>query len=235
MGAFIRFIAGLALLPFVWAECRVAAAILPNAFTQEAPFISTPLLSMIAGFALWLLLACRASTSSWFYVLGHELTHACWALLTFSKVSKIKVSSNGGYCLISNPGMFTTLAPYFIPFYLLVVLAARALLGIWLDMSAYAPWWMGAVGFTYGFHVTNTIAALTKAEQSDIRVYGRFFSCVFIVVANLAFLDLGMSVAMGVPVGELWCAVAESATSVYAAVYAAFIGAAAKLLAALRG
>lgn len=221
MFGFLRFLVGLLLLPFIWAECKVALAIVPNAFTQQAPFLSAPLLAMIGGFALWLLLACKVTVSNWFYVLGHELTHACWALLTFSKVSKIKVSSNGGYCLISNPGMFTTLAPYFIPFYLVVVLVLRAILGIWLDMSNGALWWMGAVGFAYGFHVTNTIAALTKAEQSDIRVYGRFFSCAFIVVANLAFLDLGMALSMGVPPGELWGSFVENTSATYLAVWSA--------------
>lgn len=200
----VRLLIGVLLLPLLWAECLVAWAIVPDAFVQDFPFLSTPLLALAGGFAAWLLLALRVPVSNWFYVFGHELTHAAWGLATLSRVSKIRVSASGGYCVVENPGMFTTLAPYFIPFYLVLAMALRALLGIWFDMSPYATWWLVAMGFAYGFHVTNTFETLAKVAQPDIRAYGRFFSCVFIVAANLAFLAAGLALALGVPGGELW-------------------------------
>lgn len=217
MWRFVRFVLGLLLLPFLWAECLAVYSAVPDAFIPDFPYLSGNLISLAVGLFAWLALSCRFSVSNAIYVFGHEMTHAAWALATFSKVSKIKVSAGGGYCMISNPGMFTTLAPYFIPFYLVVVLLLRAILGIWLDMSPYSNLWMGAVGFTYGFHVTNTIATLVKVEQPDIHVYGRLFSCVFIAMANLGFLAIGMALATGMPLGELGGTLVDSAIGCYSA------------------
>lgn len=216
---FARFTAGLLMLPLLWAECLVIWTIMPDAFVQDFPFLSRQLMALAGGFAAWLLLAMRIPVSNWFYVFGHELTHAAWGLATLSRVSKIRITSNGGYCVVENPGMFTTLAPYFIPFYLVLALAVRAVLGIWFDMSGFATLWIGAMGFAYGFHVTSTIGTLVNVAQPDIREYGRFFSCVFIVAANLAFVAAGLALALGVPAGDFWNIARERVAGVYAATW----------------
>lgn len=219
MAKFLRFVTGLLLLPFVWAECLALFDVLPGAFSPDFPFLSRELLAVFGGIALWLVIAWRASVSNWFYVFGHELTHAAWGLLTFSKVSKISVTSRGGYCLINNPGMFTTLAPYFIPFYVVVLLALRALLGIWFDMTPFAPWWFCALGFAYGFHLTNTVVSIVTVDQPDIRAYGRFFSCAFILAANLLFLMLGFALLVGLPAVELASIALERVCGVYSGLW----------------
>ena len=214
-----RFVAALALLPFVWAEFAALPALAPDAFAPEFPFVSAGVMSLFGGMALWFAIAWRFRVNPWFYVLGHELTHAFWALLTFSKVGRINVTSRGGFCMISDPGVFTTLAPYFIPFYLVVLLAIRAIAGIWIDMAPYGNLWFAAFGFAYGFHLTNTIESITGVDQPDIREYGRFFSCTLIVAANMLFLLLGFAAVSGTPFGELWNALASSVCSAYAATW----------------
>ena len=220
MQKFARFIVSILLLPFLWAECLTIFDIMPGAFSSEFPFLSRELVATVAGIALWLVIALFIPVSNWFYVFGHELTHAAWGLATFSKVSKISVTSRGGFCCIENPGMFTTLAPYFIPFYLVVLLALRAIVGIWVDMAPYAMLWFAALGFAYGFHVTNTITSIVTVDQPDIRVYGRFFSCVFILSANLLFLGIGFAMLAGTPAAEFASIAADRIVGTYSAVAA---------------
>lgn len=214
MNRTLRFSAGLLLLPFIWAEGVALLSLLPDAYATDFPYVSWEILAFIGGMALWCAIALRIGGGGWLYVFGHELTHAAWALMTFTKVSKIHVTRRGGYCLISNPGPLTTLAPYFVPFYVVVLLLVRLALGHWFDMAPWARWWIGALGFAYGFHVTNTIESLVKVAQPDIREYGRLFSCVLIVVANMLFLGLGMAVMLGSPLRGwlmgLWGATADA-------------------------
>lgn len=210
-----RFLLALALLPFLWAEFAAIPVLAPGSFVPEFPFVSTGIVCLFGGMALWFAVAWRFRVNPWFYVLGHELTHAAWALLTFSKVGRISVTSRGGYCTISNPGVFTTLAPYFIPFYLALLLAIRAVASVWLDMSPYGNWWMAAFGFAYGFHVTNTIDSIVGVDQPDIREYGRTFSCVLIAAANMLFLLLGFAAASGTPFATVFSALADATRTSY--------------------
>ena len=219
MAKTFRFISGLLLLPFIAAEALAIFGLVPDAFVPDFPFFSGEIVAFMAGMAIWCAISWRIDVNNWFYVFGHELTHAAWATLTFSKVSKISVTSKGGYCLINNPGPLTTLSPYFIPFYVVVLLLIRLLLGIWFDMAPYARWWLGALGFAYAFHVTNTISSLVKVAQPDIRAYGRFFSCVFIVVVNLLILGFGMAAMTATPMREWLGGLANASSRTYGATW----------------
>lgn len=210
-----RFLVALALLPFLWAEFAAIPVLAPGSFAPDFPFVSSDILFLFGGMALWFVVAWRFRVNPWFYVLGHELTHAAWALLTFSKVGRISVTSRGGYCTIDKPGVFTTLAPYFVPFYLALLLILRAILSIWFVMAPYGGWWMGAFGFAYGFHVTNTIDSIVGVDQPDIREYGRVFSCVLIAVANMLFLLLGFAAAAGTPFADVFGALADAVLASY--------------------
>lgn len=215
MAKTLRFLAGILFIPLICAEICAIFYLIPDAFSPSFPFISPPLLAFSCGGAAWCAIAWRFSVNNWFYVFGHELTHAAWALMTFSRVGKIKITSKGGYCIIDNPGPLTTLAPYFVPFYLVVLLILRLILGIWLDMIPYGLWWLAALGFAYAFHVTNTIESLATVSQPDIRAYGRLFSCILIITANLFFLGLGLAAMLGVPIREWLAALLSETISAY--------------------
>ena len=92
---------------------------------------------------------------------------------------------------LTNPGLFTTLAPYFVPFYLVVVLLLRLLAGLFWDMAPFAPWWLGLMGMAYGFHVTYTVRSLAQ-RQPDIRAFGRVISYVLILLINLLVFGYGL-------------------------------------------
>lgn len=216
----LRFLVGVALVPAVAGIALAIYRLMPNMLRADFPYISGEILALAAGFAAWTVLFSLVRVPDAVYVLGHELTHAAWALCTFQRVGRIRVSSDGGSCVVSNPGMFTTLAPYFIPFYLLVLLLLRLVLSIWFDMAAYAVWWLAALGFAYGFHLTYTIKALFEVDQPDVREYGRVFSYVAIVLFNLLLLGLGLVWVTGSSLEEYGVALVSNVGAAYEKAFA---------------
>ena len=191
MKRFLLFLLGLLLIPLVLAVFLAIGDLLPSLFLSEFPWLSGDFLALFAGYAVWTVLFLLAPPSMKVYVLGHELTHALWGLMTFSRVGRLRVRENGGSVGVSDPGFFTTLAPYFIPFYLVVLLVLRLLLGMFIDMSGYERIWLFLIGSAYGFHVTYTVKSLSE-RQPDIHVYGRVVSYVAILLINLLLLGYGL-------------------------------------------
>jgi hypothetical protein len=188
---FIKLLAGLFLLPLCWAASRVLYHLLVSvgdgAFAWSLP----------AGFVLAVVGFFLLPPAFRTYVLGHELTHAVWGVLMGAKVGRIKVGQQGGHVELSKSNFLISLAPYFFPFYTAIVVLIWFGLSFFFDVAAYQLWWMGAVGFTWGFHVTFTLYMLSQ-RQPDILENGRVFSYVVIYLANLCFVSLWL-VAMGAP------------------------------------
>ena len=198
---FLLFLLGVALIPAICAAVLAVGDLLPALFKSSPPFIAPEPLAFAAGYALWILLFLFLPPSVKMYVWGHELTHAMWGLMTGSKVGKIKVTDKGGYVNLTNPGIFTTLAPYFVPFYLVVILLLRLLAGLVLDMEPYALWWLGLFGMAYGFHVTYTVRSLTE-HQPDIREFGRVISYALILLINVLVFGYGIVAITGASLPE---------------------------------
>ena len=85
------------------------------------------------GFFLWVALYFLLPRPIRTYVLAHELTHALWAWLTGSHVSRMKLSKNGGSVVVSKNNILITLAPYFFPLYTMMVIAGYAILSLFFD------------------------------------------------------------------------------------------------------
>lgn len=182
---------GVLLIPAIPGVALAVLDLLPAIFSGDFPWISREPLAVLLGYAAWTVVFAAIPPAARVYVLGHELTHAAWGLMTFSRVRRLRVRDDGGSVEITSPGFFTTLAPYFVPFYLLVVLLARLVAGLFADMGPYSSCWLFLVGLAYGFHVTYTVKSLA-GRQPDIRVYGRVLSCVAIIVINLLILGYGL-------------------------------------------
>src|ERR1017187_796155 len=58
------------------------------------------------------------------YVFGHELSHALAAWMSGAKVKHFHVSKKGGSVTVSRSNVFVALAPYILPLYALLLLAA---------------------------------------------------------------------------------------------------------------
>ena len=122
------------------------------------------------------------------YVLGHELTHALWGLLMGARIGKIKVSKQGGYVELSKTNFLISLAPYFFPFYTVMVIVVYYIASLFFSVEPYHMLFLSLVGITWAFHLYFTIQ-MVMTRQPDIMQNGRLFS--FIIIYNLNLITLG--------------------------------------------
>ncbi len=179
----LKFLLGLFLLPIAWIAISATARLIATLRFEEFGGHPQSAWWLAGGFLLWLLLYLLLPRPMRTYVLGHELTHAVWALLMGARVSRLRVSARGGSVNVSKSNWIITLAPYFFPFYTMLVIAAAFILGFFYDLQPYERFILAAIGFTYAFHVTFTIAMLT-IRQPDIQEHGRLFSYTVILLLN---------------------------------------------------
>ena len=130
------------------------------------------------------------------YVFGHELTHWATAKLFLKKTGRIRVGRLSGSTEIYNTNITITLAPYIIPFYLMVVVGVFGISQLFVYPSPlWAAYTVSAlVGMTYAYHIMLNIFALRQA-QSDLELYGKVFSLAFILAGNALFLLLALLIA----------------------------------------
>ena len=185
MAALARFLLALAMLPAACGLVRAAIRVMMFLASADDSIISSRTAAFLSGFALfafvWVVLPKPVSA----YVLGHELSHAVWALAFGGKVSNLKFGPNGGHVNVSKSNMFITLAPYFFPIYTIIVVIAALITELCMGRLPWQPLWIGLVGFTWAFHVFFTIKSLL-IRQPDIQEYGRLFSYNIIAIFNIA-------------------------------------------------
>lgn len=196
----LKFLVGLALLPCCWAITRTLLALVRAVQPDSFAGVSDTTWALVIGFCLWVLLYLTLPRPVRTYVLAHELTHALWGLVMGARVSRMKVSGKGGYVQLSKTNFLITLAPYFFPFYTVLVLAGYGLLSLFFDLSTYRLFFLGLVGLTWAFHFTFTLSTL-REHQEDIREGGRLFSYTVIYFLNLVALCLCI-VSVGRPTLE---------------------------------
>jgi hypothetical protein len=155
--------------------------------------VDTTVVPLAAGAGCMFLLYHYAPKPMWIYVFGHEFTHAAATMACGGRVKGMKVTSEGGHVLVTKDNFFVSLAPYFVPLYVVLVLAifagGRALWG-W-----NGPWAWGlfywVLGLAYAFHVLLTWHIL-HTRQSDLTSQGYLFSAVIIFLGNALVLLLGL-------------------------------------------
>lgn len=196
MWKFIKMWIGIGLLPLLWAVSVAAYQLYQSsANSNTGPGWSAWALPI--GFVVWVAVFFLLPRPFRTYVLGHELTHALWALLMGGRVGKMKVGKSGGHVELTKTNFIITLAPYFFPFYTVLVIAVYYLAGIWIDVANYQLWWLAAIGLTWAFHVTFTIHMLSQ-HQPDIHEHGRIFSYTVIYIMNVLVISLWM-ILVGTP------------------------------------
>jgi len=183
-----KFLVGLLLVPVAAALTRTAFRslwILAEAPTR-LPFIHVA--ATVAGVTIWLLAWNFLPPLTKTYVLGHELTHALWTLLFGGRPSNLKVSNAGGSVCVSKTNVWVSLAPYFFPFYTVVVLVAWLVLrAAWPAARPFAPLALFWMGLTWAFHLTFTVRFL-RGRQPDVQEHGVLFSLVLIYLLNVLTL-----------------------------------------------
>ena len=186
MRRFFCFLLALALLPCVWAVSRafVDVFLLIPAAGAGSP-VSAELMAVLGGLVAFLAAWVALPAPVRLYVLGHELTHALWGLAFGARVSNLKVGMAGGSVALSKSNVWITLAPYFFPFWTILVVAAALVTRCFVSPLPWPCAWLFAIGFTWCFHVCFTIRSLMQ-PQPDVQEYGHLFSYVLIWLFNVA-------------------------------------------------
>lgn len=194
---------GLALLPTAALTALAALETLARLAARSsaaAPFFAG------AGLSLAAWLAARAaqserglagllwSASARIYVFGHELTHALAAWSMGAKVHAFHVGETGGHVDLSQSNAFVALAPYCVPLYALLVIAAyRAALWLrpGLGGGGSSALFLALLGAALSFHLLKTVEVLLSRRQPDLAAAGgALFSASCIALANGLFLLL---------------------------------------------
>ena len=156
----------------------------------------SPLLWFSLGIGGWFIFFFCLPRPMWFYVFGHELTHAIGAWLFGGTVFRMKVSSRGGFIRTNKSNVWIALAPYFFPIYTGLIFWIWWLISFWIFLEPWTAWLYGLVGMSWGFHLTFTIWMLITTEQSDIVPHGNLFSFSLIYWINILLLTLFLVLVM---------------------------------------
>lgn len=180
MKRFLKFCVGVFLIP-----CGMALTVsfyrLLVVNSTQAPH---NVWALPIGFSVWVLVFLFLPRPLRAYVLAHELSHSFWGLLMGAKTYLIKVTKRGGYTDLSRSNFLIALAPYFFPFYTFLVILLHGILSFFFDLDPWESLWLGLVGFTWSFHLTFTVAALSRS-QPDLKQHGYIFSYAVIYILNL--------------------------------------------------
>ncbi len=184
MRQFFRFVSGIILLPCSCGITKACLSLFRIINENQMSLIPPEGIGFAIGFFLFLIVWFFLPPPLRIYILAHELTHAIWGLLSGARVSKVKINATNGYVKLSKSNLLITLAPYFFPFYTIIVILIALITRIFINPLPLQPVWMAAVGFTWCFHVCFTIKSLT-VRQPDILEYGRLLSWNIIWIINI--------------------------------------------------
>jgi hypothetical protein len=214
MNRFFRLVAGLALIPLCVA---MTLALLDLLRGLAGGLFSPEVLWLGIGYTLWLVLWFVMPQPARAYVMAHELTHALWALLFGARIRKMKVTAKGGSVSLSKTNLLITLAPYFFPFYTVLVLLLRWLVGCFVQPVPLPYVWLFLVGLTWGFHLCFTVQSLLT-RQPDILEYGRILSYAVIYIFNMLGILLWLICTTSISLSAVVAALLVRTVTAYSAV-----------------
>jgi hypothetical protein len=188
----LKTIIGILLLPVCLGTARALWVELVHAGGMDRVW-----LPLLAGAASWVVIFLMLPKPMWVYVFGHELTHAVWTWIYGGSVKHLKATSGGGHVITTKNNFVIALAPYFFPFYAVLVVAVFVIGDlIWGWRQAYGGWFHLLLGAAYAFHVTLTWEIL-KTRQTDITSQGYLFSGVIIFLGNALVLAVAVPLLAG--------------------------------------
>lgn len=181
--ASLRFLAGLLLLPACLGVSTALLALL-RPLSGSSIWLAPETIALGGGYLAWIVLFLTLPAPARAYIFAHEATHAIWGFLCGSRVRRLRVTRSGGSVTLSNVNALVLLAPYFFPFYTVLVILLFGVFSWFADSLSGACYWLAAIGFTWGFHLTFTLRSLFQ-RQTDVIACGRLFSYVTIYLFNL--------------------------------------------------
>ncbi|MEW6515978.1 MAG: M50 family metallopeptidase [candidate division FCPU426 bacterium] len=145
-------------------------------------------LAFVTGAGVYLVMHLLLWKPIFIHVMGHELTHAFWAVLLGGKIKSLSVSREGGQVTLSKTNFLIALAPYFFPLYTFMLLPIY-----FIAAPKFYPLLSFFIGLTLAFHLALTLHSL-RDRQSDIRQVGVFFSLAFVYFMNLVMVVMVLSI-----------------------------------------
>lgn len=171
-----------------------SAVLLPRDFPWPQPVLLFAAGGLAAGFLLF--------TYLWrftpLYVFGHEMTHWLTARLFLKETGAFCCKADRGYVVIKDPNFCIILAPYFIPFYFLLLAGLCGVCDLFFPPlpRPFVLALAAALGLAYSYHGVMTLIALRQG-QADLKRCGTLFSLSLIAAGNAAFLYLALLTATG--------------------------------------
>jgi hypothetical protein len=190
----VKFVIGIFLLPICFVVTETFFTVFTRATIAERLWAGQEFWFFSLGALLWLIAFVGLPRPLLLYVFGHELTHAIWVWLMGGRISRFRVSSEGGHVVTNRTNFWIALAPYFFPIYSILAIAIYGALSCFYNVQPYGPLLYAVVGATWAFHFTFTVWMIPK-NQSDLRDHGTFFSLIIIYLLNLTLLSLMLIVA----------------------------------------
>ena len=179
------------LLPLCWITTwtflkRFSHATVEQGFWQSAQFwyFTVGVLVMFGWF--WSKIA--QSFFLYFYVFGHELTHAAFVKCFGGRVLDIEWSSEGGYVTTDKTNWVISLSPYFVPFWSVIAVIFYVTASLFFEILPVGNLiFYAVIGATWGFHLAWTLWMIPR-DQPDLQDNGTILSLVLIYFGNLIVL-----------------------------------------------
>lgn len=190
-----RLLFGLALMPTAVFTAVVGVQAL-GALTTNAPAAWPFLSGLVAVAVVWVFgrylmdelngpIGIAASLTRRLYVLGHETTHALAAWSFGAKVLGFKAGEHSGHVDLSHSNAVIALAPYCVPIYTILVVAAYRALLWYRPGTGGRELFLFLLGGSFAFHLLKTFETIWDREQPDLPAAGGVvFSLSWIVLAN---------------------------------------------------
>ena len=177
----VKITAGLALIPFclgfTW---QLARTVFSTVYESGAPYY------FFAGGLAYLTAHLLFKKPIFTYVIGHELTHALFAVLFGGSVKALHAGERGGRVTLTKSNFVITLAPYFFPLYTFIALVLYGTARAAGAGAAATNTLIFLSGSAFTFHLVLTFIFL-QTDQSDISEQGALFSYPLIYLFNVAF------------------------------------------------
>lgn len=117
-------------------------------------------------------------------ILAHEMTHAFFALLTFHKVTGIRVApddSGGNMSFEGEGNWLIIIAPYFFPLFGFFYMIAFS---VYTHMAPSNLLLNGILGYFIGYHL-DTVGSQIHDKQTDLPKVSYLFCVLFLPAANM--------------------------------------------------
>jgi hypothetical protein len=190
----VKFVVAIFLLPLCAVLSQTFFTVFARATVTQRLWAGEEFWFFSLGAVLWLIAFFGLPRPMLVYVFGHELTHAFWVLLMGGRVSRFRVSREGGHIVTNRNNFWIALAPYFFPLYSIIVIGTYGALSLFFNAQPYGRLLYGLIGATWAFHFTFTCWMIPK-KQTDLTDQGTFFSLVVIYLMNLLLLSVMLVLA----------------------------------------